>query len=152
MLTVMVPVFVPVVPGVVVIAAGPENVTVAPVTLKISPLLVPFVVVTVTLLVPGAGALAMVNVAVTVVAVDATLLMVMPGIGFTVAPVKFVPVRVTVFIVVPRAPEAGLMVVSVGASEVTEKFTVLVVPFGVVTLTVLATTGAVAEIVKVAST
>jgi len=148
----MVPVFVVVVPGEVVIAAGPENVSDAPVTRKVTAPLVPCAVATVTLLVPRAAEFAMANVAVTVVAVDATLLMVTPAIGFTVAPLRFVPVRVTVLIVVPRTPEAGLMPVSVGASEVTVNVTVLVVPFGVVTLTVLAANGAVAEIVKVAST
>ena len=49
-----------------------------------------------------------------------------------VAPVKFVPVNVTL---VPTAPLAGLKLVTVGAGTVTVKLPVLVaVPPGVVTL------------------
>ena len=84
--------------------------------MKITPVLVPFGVFAVTVLAPVVAPVAIVNVAVTVSAfTTAMLLTVMPVLpGFiAVVPVKRVPDRVTLT-VVPRAPELGLIEVSVG--------------------------------------
>ena len=75
-----------------------------------------------------------------------------PDTVTAVVPVRLAPVRVT-GTVVPRTPDVGEIVASVGAAgAVTEKVTVLLIPHGVVMLTVLADAVAVAEIVNVALT
>jgi hypothetical protein len=75
-----------------------------------------------------------------------------PLVVTAVAPLRLVPVRV-IGTVVPRAPDVGVIDVSVGTdAAVTVNCTVLVVPIGVVTLTVLPVRPAVAEIVSVAVT
>lgn len=152
LLTVMVPVFVPVPP--VVMLAGPEKPTVADLTLKVTVLLVPFAVVTLTFLFPVPAEFAIVNVAVTLVALTLTILLTVTPVPETftaVVPPRLVPVRVT-FTAVPREPELGLMLDSVGASDCTANVTVLVVPTGVTTLTFRVASGAVEEMVKVATT
>jgi len=130
---------------------GAEIVTVAPVTVNVTVLVVPPGVTTATVLAPSPAPLAMVKFAVT--CVSSTTVKpdtVTPPDTFTaVAPVRPVPVRDT-GTVAPRAPEVGLMAVSVGGT--TAKLTVLLVPPGVVTLTVLVESAAVNEIVKVAVT
>src|SRR5580700_10278183 len=72
-----------------------------------------------------------------------------PETDIAVAPVRFVPVRVT-GTVVPWVPLGGLIDVRVG--PVTAKVTVFEFPIGVVTLTVRDETVAFAAIVKVAVT
>ena len=84
--------------GVVVIAGlGAEIVTVAPCTVNVTVLLVPPGVVTVTSLAPRVGLRAIVNVAVIWVPAAFTVvpLIVIPVMGFIVAPARFVPVMVT---------------------------------------------------------
>jgi hypothetical protein len=109
----------------------------AAVTLKVTELLVPPGVLTVTLLVAIVAALAIANVALTVVSfTTVTPDTVIPAPAFTVvAPVKAAPVRVTLTLA-PRAPEVGLMLDRDGGAS-TVKGTVLVGPLGVVTLTFL---------------
>lgn len=136
---------------------GAVNVIAAAVTVKVTALLAPTPgLVTVTFLAPTAAARLMENVVVIWVpaafTVKAPWVTPVPEMVIAVAPVRFVPVMVTGIPVAPIEPEAGEMPVSAGAGAVTVNVTVLVVPFGVVTLTVLAANGAVAEIVKVAST
>jgi hypothetical protein len=95
---------------------GAEIVTVAPVTVNVTALLVPPNVVTVTFLAPSAAPREIVNVAVICVPPAFTVvpLIVMPAIAFIVAPDRFVPVIVT-GTAEPSTPEVGLMEVSVGA-------------------------------------
>jgi hypothetical protein len=114
----------------------------------------PFGVTTVTVLrplvPPDAAVGAMVNVAVTLVALTGTkfdTVTPVPDTVTDVAPVRPVPVRVT-FTVAPRDADAGLMVVSVG--PVTVNGWVPLVPPGVVTLTLCAVKPAVLVITKFA--
>jgi len=119
---------------------------------KVTALLVPPVVVTVTLVGPGVALPAMVKVAVICVALSTlTLLTDTPLLlVFTVAPeMKFVPVRVT-GTVVPCAPLLGLTEVRVGPVEMMVNVTALLVPAEVVTVTLTAPGVAVAAMVKVA--
>jgi hypothetical protein len=97
-----------------------------------------------------------VQVAVTVVAVGVPVIAQVTPLAdaFTaVAPVRLVPVRVTAG-AVPCVPDVGAIEVSVGAAtdEFTVNVTVLLVPTGVVTLTVWAPVVALAAIVQVALT
>jgi hypothetical protein len=120
-------------------------------------LLVPPGVVTLTFLAVSAALPAIVKVAVTVVALTTAILLTVmpPPVTVTaVAPVRFVPVRVTVG-APPWLPVTGEIEVSVGGAvvvTVNAPSRMLVVPPGVVTLTFLAGSDAVAEIVKVAVT
>jgi hypothetical protein len=67
--------------------------------------------------------------------------------------VKFVPVRVTRMLALPRTPVLGAIEVSVGAGgAITVNVTALLVPPDVVTVTFLAVSAAVLAIVKVAVT
>ena len=109
-------------------------------------------VATVTFLAPVAAPAVIAQLAFTLVAVEVTTLQVTPppDIVTAVAPARLVPVMVT-GTVVPRAPEVGLIAVSVGPCTV--NVTLLLVPPGVVVmLTFLADTVAVSEIVNVAFT
>jgi hypothetical protein len=121
-------------------------------TVNGTPLLVPPLVVTVTLLAPVAAVPEIVNVAVICVELTTvrplTVIPLLPGL--TVAPVtKLVPVTVT-GTVAPCAPLFGLAAVRVGAGGFTVNDTPLLVPPFVVTVTLLAPVAAVPEIVKVA--
>jgi hypothetical protein len=94
-----------------------------------------------------------VNVAVTVVSfttVTPLTVTPFPDTFTPVAPVKSVPVSVTVNPAPPRACEAGLIDVKVG--DTTVKVTALLVPPGVVTVTFLSFRLALPEIVNVAVT
>ena len=119
--------------------------------------LVPPGVVTVMVWAPVEALAAMVQVAVTVVAIGVPVIaqvMPVPDVTFTaVAPVRLVPVRVTAG-AVPCVPELGAIKVSVGAGTDTStvNVSVLLVPTGVVTLRVPAPSAAVAVIVQVAWT
>jgi hypothetical protein len=100
------------------------------------------------------GALAEIaQLAVTVVAVATIFVQVTPAVLAprltAVAPVKLVPVRVT-GTVVPRAPDVGVIPVSVGPFTV--NVTALVVPFGVTTLTFLTIVAAVVVMAQLAVT
>lgn len=154
LVTVMVPLFVVVLAvAVAKEGEGPANVTVAPVTVNVTPLAVPFGVLTVMLCAPSEVAGAMLSVAVTVVALTATklvtVMLVDPGAFTAVAPVRSAPVRVT-FTALPRTPVLGEIEVSAG--PVTVKVTALLVEPAVVTVTFLAPSAAVDEMVKVAVT
>jgi hypothetical protein len=85
------------------------------------------------------------------VLVTLTLLTVTALLTFTVvAPTtKFVPIKVT-GTVVPWTPLLGLMEVTVGGGGVTVNVAALLVPPGVVTVTLAASRVAVAAMVKVA--
>ena len=155
-LRVTVPVFVVPLAGVVVKAGvGPVNAGVPPVTVKGKVLLVPPGVVMPRFLTPSGAVLEMFKVAVTWVA--ETTVRLVTGISPPIpvmakAPVRLVPVKVTVT-GVPRAPEVGVMDVNVGAGgAVTVKVTGLVKPPGVETLTVRAVAGARFAMVNVAVT
>ena len=118
---------------------------------KVTALLVPpGVAVTVTLLGFRLALIPMLKVAVTVVsftAVTALAVTPVPEIVTVVTLLRPVPVRVT-GTTEPRKPVLGEIDISVGA--VTVKVTVLLVPPGVVMLTLLAVVAAFASIVKVA--
>jgi hypothetical protein len=124
---------------------------------NVTVLLVPSVaVVTLTVLADTVAVLATLKVAVTEVAltgVRPVTVTPVPDTLIAVAPVRLVPVRVTGTARVPVAgcvAELGLIEASVGPCTV--NVTLLLVPPGAVTLTVLADSVAVAEIVKVAVT
>jgi hypothetical protein len=127
------------------------------VTVNATVLLVPFGVMTLTFLPETFAVPAIVKVAVTVVefttAKPVTVTPTVPPPGLVtltdVAPVKFVPVRVTET-VEPRVPILGLIEVSVGSGgAVTVNVTPLLVPPGVLMVTFLAVLFALAEMVKV---
>jgi hypothetical protein len=111
----------PTVVSVPLLAEAKLNVPCGTTTVKVTLLLVPAGVVTLTLWAPSAVAAAMVKVAVTVVAfTTVTLLTVMFGEFTTVTavvPVRLVPLRVTETLV-PRAPVLGVIEVSVGAGGI----------------------------------
>jgi len=95
---------------------GPANVTVAPVTVNVTELLVPFGVVTVTFLAVSGAPAPIVKVAVIVVLLTTTRALTVTPVPDTftaVAPVRFVPVRVT-GTAVPRTPEVGAIEARVG--------------------------------------
>ena len=134
---------------------GLIDVSVAPLTVNGRVPLFPPGVVTRTLCAPRLALVAITNVAVMLVELTTLVpvtVMPVPDVKLTADPVvvKFVPVSVTATLV-PRTPEFGLIKESVGAGGFTTvNVTVLEVPFGVVTLTVLAPRPAVVAIVKVA--
>jgi len=132
---------------------GPENATVAPVTVNpfVSAGVVPMGVVTVTFLAPSPAPAVIAQFALTVVAVDVMPVQVTPppAMATAVAPVRLVPVSVT-GTVVPRLPLTGEMEVNVGPCTV--NVTALVTPAGVVTVTFLAPVAAPVVMVKVAVT
>ncbi len=103
------------------------------VTVKVRALLVPPGVVTDTLCAPMVALAAMINVALTEVAVDVTPVAVMSEGRLRVAPLRRVPVKVTETLV-PCVPELGLMALSVGTPGVIVNVTALLVPPGVVTV------------------
>jgi hypothetical protein len=135
--------------------AGPVNATVPPVIVNGRVLLVPPGVVMPRFLIPSGASLEMFRVAVT--CVGETTVRLVTGIRAPTpvtakAPVRLVPVKVTVTLV-PRAPEMGEIDVSVGAGgAVTVNVTGLVIPPGVDTRTFLAVVAAVLLIVNVAVT
>ncbi len=133
LVTVMVP-FLVLVPPVFKAGVGPVNVAVAPNTVKGSELLAEAAaVVTVTFLAESPAFLAIVKVAVTVVSFTTVILLTVtlpPGTVIAVAPVRWLPLRVTGTLV-PRTPVLGVIEVSTGvAGAVTLKFRlgVLVTP------------------------
>src|SRR5882762_2280366 len=131
----------------------PDPVTTVNVTL----LLVPPGVVTLTVWAPSVAAPEIVKFALIVVAFTTVRPLTVTPVAETytaVAPVRLVPVRVNGSTKVPRAPDAGEIEVrvGVGVGAVTVNVTLLLVPPGVVTLTVLAPSAAVDAIVKVAVT
>src|SRR5256885_10915805 len=108
------------VPSVPLVAAVKVNVPCgAASTVNVTVLLVPPGVVTLTVLAPSAAVPVMVKVVVTVVEVrvKAPALTPVPDMVAAVAPVRFVPVKVT-GTVVPRAPDVGAIEVSVGGPVV----------------------------------
>ena len=155
-LRVTVPDFVVPLAGVLVKAgAGPVNAGVPPVTVKGKVLLVPPGVVMPRFLTPSGAVLEIFKVAVTWVA--ETTVRLVTGISPPIpvmakAPVRLVPLKVTVT-AVPRAPEVGVIDVNVGGGgAVTVKVTGLLTPPGVETVTFLAVAAAVTAIVNVAVT
>jgi len=101
------------------VAAVKVKVPCGAVTVNVTVLLVPPGVVTLTVLAPSAAVAAIVKVVVTVVAVTvkAPAVTPVPDTVTAVAPVRFVPVKVTVP-VVPCARDEGAIEVSVGGAEV----------------------------------
>jgi len=155
-LRVTVPVFVVPLAGVVVKAgAGPVNAGVPPVTVKGRVLLVPPGVVRPRFLIPSGAAREMFRVACTDVG-EITVRLV-TGISAPIpvtanVPVRLVPVNVTVTLV-PRAPDVGLIDVSVGGGgAVIVNVTGLLTPPGVETVTFLAPRVAKLAMAKVAVT
>ena len=132
---------------------GLIEVNVGPTTVNVTALLVPPGVLTVMLWGPSAVEDPRLSVARTVVSFTAakfvTLILGEPGAFTAVAPVRPVPVRVTLTLV-PRKPEVGAIEVSVGPTTV--NVTVPVVPIGVVTLKFLAPSTVAPVVVKVAVT
>jgi hypothetical protein len=120
------------------------------VTVKFTVLVVAPGTLTLTVLAPVVAVFAIPKVAVTVVsftAVNAVTVIPVPDTFKDVAPVKPVPLSVTGTLL-PRSAEFGL--IDESTSLVTVKVTVLLVPPGVVTLTVLAFAVAFADMVNVA--
>ena len=117
----------------------------------------PLGVATVTFLAVSPALAVIVKVAVTVVEFTTTkllTLMPLPDTLTAIAPVRLLPVRVTLT-ALPRAPVLGATEASVGVpppAAVTVNVTVLVSPAGVVTVTVLAVAAAPVVIVKLAVT
>jgi hypothetical protein len=142
-----------VVPCVPVAGAIEVSVGATTVNAGLTRLVVPPGVVTLTPLVPRAAPAVMVKVAVTVVAVEPVTTALTPvPVKFTaVAPVRFVPLRVTMTVDAGR-PVLGASVVSVGATTVNAGLRMFVVPAGVVTLAPLVPRPAPAVMVKVAVT
>jgi len=91
--------------------------------------------VTVTLCGPVAAPLAMANVAETVVAVELTPVMVMPGIGLMLAPLRLEPFSVTPNDAPPATPLLGEIDVSAGAGGLIVNVTALLVAPEFVTVT-----------------
>jgi hypothetical protein len=121
-------------------------------TVNVSVLLVPPGVVTLTVLALAVAVAEIANVAVTVVLLTTVRPLYVtpaPDTVIVVAPVRSVPVSVTGTLV-PLVPELGAIANRVGPNTV--NISVLLVPPGVVTLTVLALAVAVAEIVNVVVT
>jgi len=134
--------------------AGATEVSVGtggPTTVKVTVLLVPpGVVVTLTFRALIVAVAEIASVAVTVASLTTIrLLYVTPVLDtvIAVAPVRPLPLRVTGTLV-PRVPELGVIVVSTGPNTV--NVCVLLVPPGTLTLTFLAPSAAVPEIVNVA--
>ena len=134
---------------------GLIEVMVAPSTVNGTVLLVPPAVVMLTVLAVSAAVAEMVKFAVAVVGLSTVrpLTVTPPPLTVTaLAPVRFVPVKVT-GTTVPRTPVGGAIEVNVGgAGMTTVKVTALLVPPGAVTVTFRAVPAAVAVIAKVALT
>ena len=134
---------------------GLIEISVAPCTVKGTLLLVPPAVVIVTVLAVSAAPVEMVKVAVTVCGSRTVrpLTVIPPPETFNaLAPVRFVPVKVTTT-TVPRTPAGGAIEVNVGARGITTvKPTGLLVPPGAVTVTFLAVPAAPTAIAKLALT
>ena len=134
---------------------GPVNAAVPPVTVNGRVLLVPPGVVRPRFLIPSGAARVILRVAVTVV--EETTVRFVTGINAPTpvtakAPVRLVPVKVTLTLV-PRAPDVGAIDVSVGGGgAVTVKVTAFDTPPGVETVTLRAVVRAVLPMVKVAVT
>jgi hypothetical protein len=128
---------------------------VGPVTVKVTVLLVPPGAVMLTFLAVSAAPVVITKFAVTVVSFTTFKLLTLtpaPDTAIAVAPVRFVPMRVT-GTVIPRWPELGAIDAKVGTGGVTTvNVTVLVVPPGAVTLTFLAVSAAFAAITNDAVT
>jgi hypothetical protein len=138
--------------------AGVIEVSAGPFTVNGTVPLVPPGVVTLMVRAPSAALEKMLMVAVIVVEfTTVTPVTVIPLVGaatFTVVPaaVKFMPLKVTGTLV-PRKPEAGVIELSMGVpGTTTVNVTGVVVPAGEVTVTFLAVSAAVGEMVKVAVT
>src|ERR1700693_1578799 len=86
----------------------------SPAIVNVTALLVPAGVVTVTFCAPVGAFAAIINVAVTCVAVATTLLTVIPLMALIEAPDRLVPEKVTLLIVAPNIPPVGLIEVSAG--------------------------------------
>ena len=101
------------------VAAVKLNVPCGAVTVNVTVLLVPAGVVTLTVLAERVAVFEIVKVVVTVVelTVNAPTVIPVPDTFTAVAPVRFVPVKVT-GTMVPRAPDVGAMEVSVGGPVV----------------------------------
>jgi hypothetical protein len=132
---------------------GPDvgliEVSVDAVNVKVTALLVPPGALMVTFLAPTVAVAEIANAAVTVVSfttVRPLMVIPLPDTVMAVAPVKPLPVSVTGTLV-PRAPDVGLIEASAGPSNV--NVAALLRPAGVVTVTFLTPTAAVAEIVNV---
>jgi hypothetical protein len=115
-------------------------------TVKPTAAVVPLGVTTATFRAPSAAVVAIEKVALMVVAlatVNEVTVTPVPLTVTAVAPVRLVPVKTTgmLLVVVANVAEAGAIRVSVGATTV--KFTVLVIPSGVVTVSVLTPAAAV---------
>jgi hypothetical protein len=130
---------------------GLIDVKVGTITVKVMELVTPPGVVAVTFLVPAPAPAPIVNVAVTEVSLFTVIpdTVMPPPAEIAEVPVKPTPVSVT-WKVLPRTWDDGLIAESDGAKTV--NVTVLLVPPGVVTLTVLAVAPAVPDIVNVAVT
>ena len=145
----------PTVPGAPALGAIEVTVGVLP-TVKVTVLLVPPGVVTVTFLAVSAAPLEIVKVAVIVVEfTTVTPLTVTPPPATATAVlarplVKLVPVSVTATVLL-RAPTLGAIEVSVGAAAFTVKVVLLLVPTGVVTVTFLVFCAAALDIARVAA-
>jgi hypothetical protein len=137
--------------GSIEVSVGAGGVLIVNVTV----LLVPPGVVTLTVLAPVAALPEIEKVALTVVLFTTVIPLTvtpLPEIVIALVPVRLVPVRVTGTLV-PRVPELGAIEVNVDAGGVLiVNVTVLLVPPGAVTLTVLAPVAALPEIAKVAVT
>jgi hypothetical protein len=134
--------------GLIEVNAGAVGATIV----KVTGLLVPFAVVMVTVLADRAADPEMAKFAVTVV--ELTTLMPLtptpvPETVIAVAPVRFVPVRVT-GTVVPRPPVLGAIEDSVGDNGLSTVNVVVGAPIGVFTVTVLVESVAVAVMLNVA--
>lgn len=123
-------------------------------TVKVTGVVVPVGVVTVTFLAVSAAVDAIVNVALTCVSLTTVtpLTVMAPPVTLTaVAPVRLMPVNTTGW-VVPRAPVLGAMANNPLGGTVTVKVSALLVPPGAVTVTFLAPAVAFAETASVALT
>ena len=156
--TVNVPVFVTVVPGVVVNGegVGAAIATVAPVTVNGIVFVFPIGVARPMLMIPGVAPLAIARVAVTVlelttVRVPATTETPVPPIPFNpVVPVRLAPVKVTGSVAVPRTPVFGAIEVSDAPCTVNATVLLAARAPATLTVTVLAPSVAPAVMVNVA--
>ena len=114
-----------------------------------TPLLTPETVLTVALTTPGAAPTEMSNVAATAVALEITLVIVIPGIGVTVAPARPVPLNRTTNDV-PALAEAGLIEDNKGPAPAIVNTTGLLVLPPAVTVTERGPLAAPGEMLKVA--
>jgi hypothetical protein len=130
--------------GEIPLSVGPAGFTV-----KVTPLLVPLELVTVTVCGPVGAVAEITNVAEMELAVTVTPLKVIPVRALIVDPVRLFPEMVT-GTEVPCAPLFGEIPLNVGPAGFTVKVTPLLVPLELVTVTVCGPVGAVAEMLNVA--